>query len=635
MSTKIIDLDCDYAGQDPNFKILAGYINKTICGCGLTSVAIESDENTIIAVPNVSLVRNKLKQYNHYNRLDDEDIEDETFEARERFSGEILGVYAGVELTHIYKYVEKVKEAGTPIKIIATYDSLSKCKPFLKDCHLIIDESDKLISYMAMKVNSKRADQRMDVVTSLFKTAEEYRDTVSFISATPIDVTYLEPWVAELDQITLRWKHSNKLTPITMKRDYPFNALEEEIIRPLKKNGEIELGGCKITKVIVFINSVDSIVKIVRECELARGEVAILCGDNSRNSFKIRGYNTITNPKKLPKYTFLTSSGFQGIDLVDREAINVIVSYTGKSYQMVDLNTDLIQATSRQRDKDNPNYDKFIYIYDQSPFAEKTEAQLIEEIDAVRTRIQDNCNVLQGLREMGYDESTYANVVRTFLQSEDFRRYTIEAKEGEFVLNEIVFKAERYQILETKRRYTEGFDIIKDFLADSNVEAIDIPEPKKPRKLSYLSLMHKYKKNLVNPTIDLDDPLALLSTPEQPYVDLSKFDSEELHSKNFAIIDSYYKSYHKFTTNATYARRMARVIGAEEDQFRVDMQCLYEKGYTQEKQALQNEMTKVYERYHIERRAKATDLIEFGYQIRTKKIDGYPYIVIEETPKIE
>jgi hypothetical protein len=46
-------------------------------------------------------------------------------------------------------------------------------------------------------------------------------------------------------------------------------------------------------------------------------------------------------------------------------------------------------------------------------------------------------------------------------------------------------------------------------------------------------------------------------------------------------------------------------------------------------------MTKVYQKYGIERKAKAVDLIEFGYQIRIKKLDGYDFVVILETPKIE
>lgn len=411
-----------------------------------------------------------------------------------------------------------------------------------------------------------------------------------------------------------------------MKRYLPFNALEEEIIKPLKNNGTLELGGSTITKVIVFINSVDTIVRIVKECDLKKDEVAILCGDSSRNSFKIRGYNTIDNPNRLPKYTFITSSGFQGIDLRDNEAINVVVSYTGKEYQMVDLNTDLIQATSRQRDRSNPNYKRFIYIYDQSPFDDKTEEELIAEMNEIHNRIETNCKTFKKTKaDNPEDDNEYNSTVNTFLQSEDFRRYTIRFNEV-YVLNENVFNAERYQILETKKRYTEGFDIMADYTAGSKIKPIVIPEPEKSKKLSYISIMYKYRKNLVE--VDEEDEnifdiiidgsgTVAYNPKKKKVVDRTKFDEEELNSKNFQIVDNYYKSYGKFTKNATYARRMSRVIGDEQDQFNVDVQSLFEIG-VYEKQKLQEEMNVVYRKYGIIRKAKANDLIDFGYVMKTK-----------------
>lgn len=119
--------------------------------------------SVISSFPNVSLVINKLKQYNN-TQLEANDIDDLSL-AKERFSGEILGVYGGVEYKHIQSYVSRVEEAGTPIKIMVTYDSLSKCAYLLDKCHLIIDESDKLIAYMSMKVNGKKKEQPMDVVS--------------------------------------------------------------------------------------------------------------------------------------------------------------------------------------------------------------------------------------------------------------------------------------------------------------------------------------------------------------------------------------------------------------------------------------------------------------------------------------
>lgn len=95
-----------------------------------------------------------------------------------------------------------------------------------------------------------------------------------------------------------------------MKRQYPYKSLQEEIIRPIKATGAVTIGDREIRKVIVFINSVENILKIVRECQLNPDDVAILCGDNTRNDYKIRGYKRIDRPDNLPRYTFITSTGF-------------------------------------------------------------------------------------------------------------------------------------------------------------------------------------------------------------------------------------------------------------------------------------------------------------------------------------
>ena len=654
----VYTFDCSYAGDKSSFKnVPAGYINKTLCGCGLTSVAIEGKEDCIIAVPNVSLVKNKVRQY--YNTQ--EPIQGNPQSGpRVRFGGEVYGVYGDIEWLQISKYVERVKKAGTPIKLLVTYDSLHKVYSLIKKdaahvvsrekngiCHLIIDESDKLISYMSMKVNSKRENQYMDIVTYLFKVAEQCKETVSFISATPINVAYLPEWVSTIEQVELKWENSEKVVPITLKRTYPYNALQNEVIRPMKRDGKVTLGGSEISKVIVFINSVDKIMQIVRECKLDKDEVAIICGDNSRNSYKIRGYNSLDDPHKLPKYTFITSSGFQGIDLFDEEAMNVVVSSTGKTYQMVDLNTDLIQAISRQRIKSNPHYKRFVYIYDQTPFGEKSEDQLIAEMDAVHQRISDNCETLA---KMDKELSEYASAVATFSQSMDFRRYTFKlTKDGDYQINENVFNAERYQILETRKRYTEGFDIINDLTDNKKVEPIVVSEPKLSRKLSYISIMHKYQKVIKDMTpvftIDLNTDNIFRSFPpnmEEPkknekghiLVDLSRFDEEELASNNFKIVDAYYKAYGKFTQNSTYARRMARVVGDEGDQFRTEIQSMFSVGrYSLDD--IKNPLNKLYSQYRIARRAKDTDLQEYGYKCKRVRPQGYIFVDIIETPEID
>src|SRR5690606_19495910 len=60
--TNVRKYDAEYASQVMD-KIPLGYINKSICGCGLTTVAIENSVPTIIAVPTINLVLNKVSQY--------------------------------------------------------------------------------------------------------------------------------------------------------------------------------------------------------------------------------------------------------------------------------------------------------------------------------------------------------------------------------------------------------------------------------------------------------------------------------------------------------------------------------------------------------------------------------------------
>lgn len=74
MKKETLKFDAEYASQVLN-SVPKGYVDKTICGCGLTTVALENYENIIIAVPTIYLAVNKTIQY-----------------PNKRFSGKILAV---------------------------------------------------------------------------------------------------------------------------------------------------------------------------------------------------------------------------------------------------------------------------------------------------------------------------------------------------------------------------------------------------------------------------------------------------------------------------------------------------------------------------------------------------------------
>lgn len=167
----VLNINTLYASESIK-TIPAGFIDKSICGCGLTTVALESPENCIIAVPNVPLVDNKVEQY-----------------PNNRCSYKILGVTSGVSVDDINKYVISLN--GEPIKIMITWDSLSKVSHLLQACRLIIDESDNIISNMELKTDTRLDVTREDIINHMLFTAEKYKNTVSFITATPIPLNYL------------------------------------------------------------------------------------------------------------------------------------------------------------------------------------------------------------------------------------------------------------------------------------------------------------------------------------------------------------------------------------------------------------------------------------------------------------
>jgi len=68
MANITIPKEYKYLGEVPQFKkngLPVGYlIDKGKVGCGGTSIALENEKDTIVCVPFVSLIKNKMEKYN-------------------------------------------------------------------------------------------------------------------------------------------------------------------------------------------------------------------------------------------------------------------------------------------------------------------------------------------------------------------------------------------------------------------------------------------------------------------------------------------------------------------------------------------------------------------------------------------
>lgn len=600
-----INVDTEYAGQsDTLTSIPFGYVNKSVCGCGLTSLALENADDMIITVPNVELIRNKVVQY-----------------PNERFSGNILGVWGEVEQEEVSAYYDRARAEGMPVKIMVTYDSFWKVEDIIADesIRLMIDESDRLINYVGLKCTNKTVDKPEDVITYLLRLACKYKERVSFVSATPIPIQYMPDWVNELDQVTINWKNTITVSPYIIEYSNPIKALSEQVIAPLVTDNvaRIEFEGetIEITKVIVFLNSLQQILLICRNFKLPKEDVAIICGNSIGNDIKIRKYNRLDNPRKLPKYTFVTSSGFQGIDLFDEEAMNVVVSCTDQKYKMLSMLFDIKQAVSRQRLKTNKFFNRFLFIYDQDTF-NVTEEEIQQEINEVRGIVNNLCSNINKLKSI-VSEEAYRDQITANLAYKYFQRYaTIDMAEMDdmrWIINEFVFKSDEFFIQEIRRQYKKGFKITSSFFnRDDGQVSIARFDFKTSYKNSYNSIYRKY-----------EDMLNGRGT---------KFTSEEKSCRNYKIINDCFKKFGKIFKQKDYALKM--LVNIDNDKMDVkslkkvvfsalETDCRYT--ISELKMLLQ----RIYDDLNINRKAKIDDLSELGFIMEKKTIMGKRYIVLK------
>ena len=247
------------------------------------------------------------------------------------------------------------------------------------------------------------------------------------------------------------------------------------------------MAGKTFQKAIIFINSVSQVVEIIKDTGLDKTECGIICGDTVKNDSKIRGINRYNASLEMPKYLFITSSGFCGIDIKDNSAMPIVVSNTAKSWQMIDILTDLKQAVSRQRDKTNPNYGYYIFIYNQTIF-KKSENELIEILDKFYDEIKTGTELYKIAVKEGKQNG--------FMKNANFVAYTT-FKDNEYIINENAFNADKYFILEIRNQYTKGFDINGKL---GNTEIIDPIEL--PKSVTYIDLVEYFNANNKNGLID-------------------------------------------------------------------------------------------------------------------------------------
>ena len=570
--TKVFN--ANYASEVMNDLPSHAYIDKTTCGVGMTSVAIEENCDTLLLVPTKLLVENKANQY-----------------PSSRCDYDVQGVTGDVD-DYTIQYYFKQCQGKQPAKYICTYDSFAKMLPFaqMDNVRIVVDESDKVFAQSHLKSDST---MEIDVLNYMLKELEPLQERVTMISSTPVPVNYFKgtygEWIMGLDQYKFSWTTSMTVTPMMCKRRMPTEALKKEVIQPIVAGKEAVIGDRKFRKTIIFLNSVTSICKTIKECGI-KDCSGIICSNSNEQETKLKKTKLdgirIKDFSHLPTFTFITSTGFQGIDLDDPEAMNVVVSSGNtKDYlngdspsMMLDLRLDIKQAVSRNRNRSNPNSDRFVFFYNLDIF-DIDVPELIGKIDTLQQRIEDYCKGMN----IGFA------VVDPMGISEIYKRYTY-IDGGKLFINLLNFNFDKYLATNVIQLYQSGFALMSN-MSSTFSGPINVAKPRESRETSYKPIYEKYQAQI--------DGAPVVWTPE------------ELACENYILVDRCYKEFGKVFHDSDYAKE---IVNASDSFGAVDMESEVKKVIKPGKyncKDLKEMLQEVYTANGYYRIAKATDIIDY------------------------
>lgn len=428
------------------FELPNGILNKEIPGCGATTVALTDEHKTIICSPRNELLKNKYEQY-----------------------PDTLLVIGGVDTKEIEAYLQT---AELP-KILVSYDSVYKligCIKYKSDWRVVVDEFQCLLADSSFK---------SEIELHFLDNSRSF-PYVTFLSATPILDKYLEQidHFKDMNYYQLDWEEKDIVRVYRERTKNPINAALE-IVR-YYQNGNypsVYVNGERIysKECVIFLNSVNNIVNIIKQTELKPEEVNIIVGNSEDNDRQIARIGEGFKRGRIPlkgethkKFTFCTSTAYAGCDFYSTNAATFVISDCNRPNTAVDIATELVQIAGRQRLACNPFRQFLTFVYNVN--AEEVELETFNEhlcrkVNVTLDEIRDNNNAGEALR---------AKRIKDFRRIPDNVKYQdsytmYDEQKGEFVFNRLAYVNEQYCFDVQKFNYQNGV-IVKKLLQDSSFD---------------------------------------------------------------------------------------------------------------------------------------------------------------------
>jgi len=440
----------EYISEWENFTLPLGHsiLDKTICGCGFTEYCLNNSIPTVLCSPRKKLLENKEEQHNsekgrekglrwvYYFRNDyenniefdgNQEINTPFGKSSSNFLSAIQTqenldevekservIYISKIKNELREYIWNCKETNTPFKIIVTYDSLYHVLNVLSEYYssnefyCIVDEFQSIFMDATFK-----ATVELDFVEDL-----KLCKNVLYLSATPM----LEKYLVQLDTFKslpmykLIWPESriekvrtelrvvrsinNEIKELV--EDYRNGKGKEKVL----PNGEIRYS----KELVIFVNSIKSIIDIIKKCDLKPDETNVICADNSKNINALKRVkhqvgNIPMEGQYHKMFTLCTRTTYLGADFYSTNAFTVVCSDCNIQTMTVDISLDLPQILGRQRLKENVFRNEALILYkaESKKMAVINESKLVND-EKVKAKELRSDKLLEGYSKMSEEE---------------------------------------------------------------------------------------------------------------------------------------------------------------------------------------------------------------------------------------
>lgn len=458
-----------YISQWNEFSLLNypghNIIHKQLPGCGFTEYALTSNIPVVLCSPRKMLMENKKEQHGNdvylvVSKFDrtievDIDLNKKPGESREKVLSDEESKKLYLESLRERKEEEKsfystlFQEIGNYIsyitskrkfpKIIVTYDSAYLISQVLKQMGIIdnfwfvVDEFQSLMEDARFK-----ADTEQEFLSSTLQTIPN----VTYVSATPL----LDKYIKQIPELNLPyyemdWEYYDKsrikkpnLKVRTMK-SVP-SKMEEIIQSYLNKDYERvvirdKTGSLKelvSDEAVLYVNSVNLIINIIKKMGLTPDQVNILCSDTPDNRKRVKTklgkeYEIGKVPLKgeyHKPFTFCTRTVYLGADFYSLCARSFIFSDANSDCLSVDISMDLAQILGRQRLLENPWHNSAEFYYKTTADYKKMTWQQL--ISILSKKDKETLNLIESWESGNLSQkSALANVYQREARREKYK----------------------------------------------------------------------------------------------------------------------------------------------------------------------------------------------------------------------